>query len=1122
MKKITSVFLLLVTCIVNYSQTYVPETLSINGSQTGSQIFTAYRSIYADANIINNSNEMMSFVSNGTINLLPGFYASNGSNFHALINDIGNLVNIDNVVVPSSIGLNQKLEALINLSNFSKNPYSSSDIDLYAIITSPSLKQYRVNAFYFMDYDYNPSDCQVLSGGDYGNSYYESKKLNPLKSDWRIRFAPKETGTWKMKIYCILDGKIQIRYPDEISFKCVSSPNAGFIKVSSNKKTLQFENGTPLFLIGENMEHAFDSDYTASNKTVGVGCESLWGEKVNPNYKTGGICMFSKWIQELSEAGGNYIRLGNNNMITWSNGTLQYDSRMAYRIDKYIEKCSSSNVNVKLCLIPQSNMLSVIPDKSFFNLDSETYRIFKDYLRYMVARYGYATNIALWEICDEPFMIAFDEKGKTTMPKEGSPAYINNYGTQVLNWYLAVKNYIKQIDLNHLVSSGGISWGCGWRYDLGSFEYRLAQISDLIEIHWGDQFSFVNDANGKESAIQDLCSLPILVTGKCQNEPANICTDESGRFYSDLVSLNSVMNKPVIMNSFWSPGSNGFCRSDHFLDPYGIYIHNAMWLSLFSNSVGTAAHFYASQNMHPGYYRKSGYFNLYYCIENHTDKGLDFNPGQLNHFKQINQFAKNIDFSVNWESISSDLYSDEISTRPNIRVVALRNSSKTLFYGWLQDKNYQYKYLLVNNCNYLKSLNEGKPQPIFAKLTLKVSEAGHYQITWYRINHDGISIENVSTSESKDFLVTFINPQFGPNSIYGDMAFIIKKVQPEDHYAEFKVNGIVDPIIDICGASPIFLTAYNTYKAETNIINIQECDRNMIAFGRKLEYATPLTPINFDIRAYCSQNNFSLQPGHYYKIKLSLFNPYNSVEKILCIKNQAVPDFKIKDACGNWVQKYNDGYVVIDNTDGSPLWVDANITDCANKYEVIVQECDVWWNRYSFCKSWGRSYEGHPGIFDVQQLMRNTVEGFDIIGGKLDNGLDRYYKIQIATNEPDGNWTPKTILVRREPINCSSSSNLKSVKATSDSIMRFEQSDEDQLLIYPNPSKGKFHLVINEQSSNNIKSMQIFNNLGEIVYSKKNIPGNSIDIDISSCTSGVYVIKVQINLNVVMKKIIIY
>jgi hypothetical protein len=601
---------------------------------------------------------------------------------------------------------------------------------------------------------------------------------------------------------------------------------------------------------------------------------------------------------------------------------------------------------------------------------------------------------------------------------------------------------------------------------------------DLIEIHWGGQFSFVNNPNGKESAVQDLCSLPI------SGNPNDY--DESRRHFSDLNSIRTSMNKPVLMNSFWYPDNNS-CRSDHFIDPYGFYIHNAVWLSLFSNSLGTSAPYYWSGNIHPGYYRKAGYFNLYYCIDNFTDKGLDFNPGQLNHFKQLKQFSQNIDYSVNWESVANFSSSDITTTNSNIRIVALRNPSKNLYYGWLQDKKYQYKELIQNNCIYLKSLTDGKPQPIIsgAQISVKVSESACYQIKWYRINHDDISVENImSSARASNGYVTFDIPQLAYNAIYGDMAFIIKKVTANDHYAEFKVNDIADTRIDICGSSPILLTAYETYceESEHYYINIQECDVYMNVFGPELTYLTYSLPRNFDIKSYCNQNGFSLLPGHYYKVKLSLSNPYNAIGKILYIKNQAVPDFKIKDACSNWVQQYNNGYVVIDNISGSPLWVNASITDCANKYQVIVQECDRNWNRYSFCKSWDRWYSGHPGIFDVQQLMRNTVEGFDLMGGQLDNGLDRYYKIQIATNEPDGNWTPQTTLVRKEPINCSNSSTLKSLKITSDSIGNLEPITEEKILIFPNPSNGKFRVTFNMNSSDKIILLQVSNNLGEMIY----------------------------------------
>jgi hypothetical protein len=65
----------------------------------------------------------------------------------------------------------------------------------------------------------------------------------------------------------------------------------------------------------------------------------------------------------------------------------------------------------------------------------------------------------------------------------------------------------------------------------------------------------------------------------------------------------------------------------------------------------------------------------------------------------------------------------------------------------------------------------------------------------------------------------------------------------------------------------------------------------------------------------------------------------------------------------------------------------------------------------------------------------------------------------------------------------------------------------ESVIVYPNPNTGKFQI---SSTKFQIQSLEIYNILGEKVYSNTNIEPQTINvIDVSSCPNGVYTVKVK-------------
>jgi len=77
----------------------------------------------------------------------------------------------------------------------------------------------------------------------------------------------------------------------------------------------------------------------------------------------------------------------------------------------------------------------------------------------------------------------------------------------------------------------------------------------------------------------------------------------------------------------------------------------------------------------------------------------------------------------------------------------------------------------------------------------------------------------------------------------------------------------------------------------------------------------------------------------------------------------------------------------------------------------------------------------------------------------------------------------------------------------------------DGIIIYPNPNKGVFKLVIGESRKPN--KVEIFNTIGQLVFVNDLIKDDEISIDISNEASGIYLVKLTGEKYQKMKKIII-
>ena len=178
----------------------------------------------------------------------------------------------------------------------------------------------------------------------------------------------------------------------------------------------------------------------------------------------------------------------------------------------------------------------------FFS-DKKAKRIAKNLIRYIVARWGYATNIVCWEFWNEVNNIPADDQPE-------APFHAN-----IVKWHGEMAEYIRSIDpFDHLVSTS-----------LGTFsekEYIGSAIYNNLDIVQYHTYGNIQKAKSTEQRTKQLF--------------------EKFATYRPLYP-----DKPIFCGEFGFGQSKPPKYQDK--DPFGFDTHNCIWASLFSGTMGSAS-----------------------------------------------------------------------------------------------------------------------------------------------------------------------------------------------------------------------------------------------------------------------------------------------------------------------------------------------------------------------------------------------------------------------------------------------------------------------------------------------------------------------------------------------------
>lgn len=296
---------------------------------------------------------------------------------------------IHRVVLPSeAVRQYDCVEMTVELGATYDNPFDSSDIAVDARMAFPDGKTRMVPGFLFRPFDRKlEKNREVLTPSG--------------EPSWRIRFTPPVAGEYSAVV--TVRDRTGHREAAPVRFTAAAGNRPGFVRVSPrDRRYFEFDNGKAFFPIGLNIcwagsQGTFDYDaWFPAYSQAGCNATRLW---LAPSSFTLALERTGKPEQGL--------------------GMGQFDLGNAWRLDYVLELARREGLYAKLCF----DSFNILRDKQPYpHWDHTPHnaanggplakptdfwtspvmdRLYRDKLRYLVARYGSFTQVLSWEFWNE-------------------------------------------------------------------------------------------------------------------------------------------------------------------------------------------------------------------------------------------------------------------------------------------------------------------------------------------------------------------------------------------------------------------------------------------------------------------------------------------------------------------------------------------------------------------------------------------------------------------------------------------------------------------------------------------------------------------------------------------------
>ncbi len=430
-----------------------------------------------------------------------------------------------------------KAEFRVDLQGTYANAFAPDEIDVRGEFRAPDGSSITIPAFFMQDYSRQLKDGQ--------------ESLTPVGvAGWRLRFSPARIGRYSL-VVSARDRSGRSVHSKAVGFRCVASDDPGYIRRGADSRYFEFDSGKPYFAIGANV---------------------CWAGGR-------GTYDYDDWLARYGKAGCNYLRLWLGPGWTTFGlehtnegcGLGKFDQEKSWKLDCVMDLAREQGLYAMLCLDSYNELRrkseggygcwedtphtaangGPLKEPKEFWTNPTMLSLYRNKLRYLVARYGWDTHVMSWEFWNEVDIISQDAF------KPG----------EVAKWHADMSDYLRSIDpWKHLqttsfAGSGGVS-----------VIDRLPQI-DYTQTH----------AYGLADGAADL---------------------------THWLDIKQSYGKPSYVGEFGADAGG----SDRTVDPTGILLHDGIWSSTMHGAAGSAMLWYWDNHIAPGnlYYHfaaLSGFIN---------------------------------------------------------------------------------------------------------------------------------------------------------------------------------------------------------------------------------------------------------------------------------------------------------------------------------------------------------------------------------------------------------------------------------------------------------------------------------------------------------------------------------
>lgn len=267
------------------------------------------------------------------------------------------------------------------------NPFDPDEVTADAILTGPRGQSYTVPAFWYAPYAWKQDAPDVEPVAD-------------QQPGWRLRIVPTAPGRWNLVVRVKDKTGTRSSSPLGLTVSAATQKAHGFLRRATGagrNRYFEYSDGSPYFAVGLNL---------------------CWADRR-------GLPSFADWFGQLGNAGGNYARLwmASRPLENAASGPGKYDLKNAAYFDKVLELAETNGLRCMMAFGTYGELISGgyfnegkwsenaynsanggpvpqdTPDAFFTNPDAR--KMYRNRLRYLIARYGAYESMGFWEIWNE-------------------------------------------------------------------------------------------------------------------------------------------------------------------------------------------------------------------------------------------------------------------------------------------------------------------------------------------------------------------------------------------------------------------------------------------------------------------------------------------------------------------------------------------------------------------------------------------------------------------------------------------------------------------------------------------------------------------------------------------------